>query len=290
MPEHEICDTNRLPLGLLSFSNIRKKNKIYVDKTSLIYKIASQDAPIFFSRPRRFGKSLLINTLSSLFTNGLEYFPGLDIEKKWKDKTYQVVHLDFSGMAENNAQGLKKALGDTIIQEFNLKGKVYQYEEGELRDPDRILNEICKKITDNSLVLLIDEYDAPLNHHIQSQNELCDIVKVLNNFYATVKQYTDKFRLIFITGVTRVSHVSIFSAFNNLKDLSFHPDYNTLLGFTKNELVEYFDPYIENAANVLNLSKKEIYEKIESYYDGFQFSPEANETLYNPWSILSFLQ
>ena len=290
MSHNEICDINRLPIGLLEFSNLRKKNKIYVDKTDLIYKIASQDAPIFFSRPRRFGKSLLINTLSCLFKKGVEYFHGLDIEKKWKDKTYQVVHFDFSGIANKNFQNFKNALGDTIIEGFCMRNSVSQFNEYGAREPDRILNQIAKNLENDSVVLLIDEYDAPLTHHIDDPDELKNIMSIMNDFYSTIKQYTDKFRLIFITGVTRTSHISIFSAFNNLTDVSIDEEFNTLLGFTKEELIRYFDIYVENSSKILKINKNDLYERIEQYYDGYQFSIDAMETLYNPWSILNFFK
>ena len=288
MSNFENVDANRLPYGNCSFSDIRAKDNIYVDKTALIAQIASQDVPIFFSRPRRFGKSLLINTLSSLFSNGLEYFHGLDIEKIWKDKTYQVVHLDFSGIAENNAEELKEDLGEMIIEKFRMKGIVFQRGESGIRRPSRILDEISEKLKDNSIVLLIDEYDAPLTHHLNQPEELSSITKILNNFYATIKQYSGKFRLIFITGVTRTSRVSIFSAFNNLLDLSLREEFNSILGFTQDELSKYFDPYIEKAAKVLKMSKNDVYACIKHHYDGFKFSLESEQTLYNPWSLLNF--
>ena len=287
-PEH--CDINRLPLGNSEFSDVREDKMIYVDKTDIIYKIASQRSPIFFSRPRRFGKTLLVNTLSSLFSNGLEYFHGLKIEKIWNDTTYHVVRLDFSGMASNNAKGLIKSLGYTIINEFCLDGKVSQYDENSLLDPDRILYKIVNNLPNKSTVLLIDEYDAPLTHHIDDRNELNKIINVLNNFYATIKQFSGKFRLIFITGITRVSHVSIFSAFNNIIDLSLDEEYNSLLGFTQNDMKQYFDQYIEKSAQILNMKKDEVYQRIEQYYDGFQFAFDAKETVYNPWSIMRFFR
>lgn len=288
MSDYGMGDTNHLPLGLLEFSNIREKNKIYVDKTGLIYRIASQDSPIFFSRPRRFGKSLLINTLSCLFKKELEYFQELAIEKKWSEKSYTVVHFDFSRMAEKNAQDLKFVLSAKIISEFGGDDRLVQNNSPKLQYPDLILDEILSKTKNNSTVFLVDEYDAPLTHHINEPDELKEIMKILNDFYSTIKQYTDKFRLIFITGVTRASHVSIFSAFNNLKDLSLREEFNSLLGFTKDELKQYFDPYVENAAYILKISKDEVYKRIAQYYDGFQFSINANETVYNPWSILNF--
>ena len=289
MSHLDSIDFNKLPYGNPEFTDIRKENMIYVDKTALIAKIANQRTPIFFSRPRRFGKSLLINTLSSLFSDGLQYFHGLDIEKLWKDTTYHVVHLDFSGMANDSAQELIRDLGDTLINEFTVKGIVSQYDEQGVRNPSRILNEILKNFSNNSVVLLIDEYDAPLTHHIDQREELNKITNVLNNFYATIKQFTGRFRFIFITGVTRASHVSIFSAFNNLKDLSFSEDFNSLLGFTQNDLEHYFDSYIENTSKILNMEKHDVYKRIEQYYDGFQFSLKSKNTLYNPWSIISFL-
>ncbi len=155
--------------------------------------------------------------------------------------------------------------------------------------PDSSLSSILKNINDNSLVLLIDEYDAPLTHHINQNDEINEIINILNDFYATIKQYTGKFRFIFITGITRTSHVSIFSAFNNIIDISLENDYNELLGFTKNDLEYFFDEYILHAAITLKISKQDIYDKLEEYYDGFQFSLQATSTIYNPWSILNFL-
>lgn len=278
----------RLPLGNPEFSDIKTENMIYVDKTKLIAKIARLRVPIFFSRPRRFGKSLLINTLHSLFETGLKYFYGLEIEKIWNDTTYQVVHLDFSDFSDNSAIELKRSLNDTIISEFCVKGEISQYDQAGIRDPDRILSEIVKKSSNKTYVLLVDEYDAPLTHHINEPDELQKITKILNNFYSTIKHYTGKFRFIFITGVTRVSHVSIFSAFNNLLDLSLDDEFNHLLGFTREDLEKYFDKFIENSAQVLGMSKDNIYFRLEQYYDGFQFTCQSEKTLYNPWSILNF--
>ena len=280
------CDPDLLSLGLLDFSNIRERKIIYVDKTKLISQIARQRVPIFFSRPRRFGKSLLVNTLSNLFKNGLSLFSGLDIEKSWNDKTYQVIHIDFSEIASSNSYDFNYSLSTIIIDEFGINKQDTQ----KLQYPNIILGEISKKLNNNSTVLLIDEYDAPLVHHINDKDELKNITNTLNNLYSTIKRYTDKFRFVFITGVTRVSHLSIFSAFNNLLDISLDEEFNDLLGFTQDDLEQYFDSYIENAAKNLNMDKYDVYKRIEQYYDGFQFSINAKKTIYNPWSILSFLK
>ena len=162
------CDLRRLPYANIGFADMRERQKIYVDKTALIYQIAIQDEPIFFSRPRRFGKTLLVNTLASLFTDGLKYFKGLAIEKMWQDKTYEVIRLDFSSIANKNVQAFKIALNDTLVTAFNVEGIVPQFNDKGIRDPDRVLNEIIRKKINNSIVLLIDEYDAPLIHNIHN--------------------------------------------------------------------------------------------------------------------------
>ena len=229
MIEQHMVDTKLLPLGRLGFSNIRKRGKIYVDKTKLICKLAEQDIPFFLSRPRRFGKSLLINTIHSLFERGLEDFSGLEIEKKWSDTTYKVVHIDFSRMIDNNIYDLKFTLSKKIIQQFSGNDFYFKFDTQDLQYPDMILDEMMQKISDYSLVMLIDEYDAPLIHNINNHDFLKDVENLLNKFYLTIKQYTDKFRFIFITGIIKASYVSLFSSFNNLIDLSLDDDYNSLL-------------------------------------------------------------
>ena len=291
MSVNTFCDVTRLPLGRTGFSDIRRTGKIYVDKTALIARIARQDTPLFLSRPRRFGKSLLVNTLHSLFARGLRDFKGLAIEKEWSDTTYPVVHLDFSGMADSDPEELAYLLCSELIDQFCNEGIVPPlHTDTKLSLPNEILKKIGRKLQDSSVVLLIDEYDAPLTHHIESPNELQAIIRILNNFYAVIKEYTSRFRFIFITGVTRTSHISIFSSFNNLEDVSYKKEYNTVLGFTKEDVVYCFDDYVDNSARALGMSKKSVYTRLEQFYDGFQFSINAEETLYNPWSILNFLK
>ena len=279
-----------LSLGSHDFSNIRNKDKIYVDKTDLIYRIAIHDIPVFISRPRRFGKTLLLNTLYNLFSNGIEYFRGLAIESLWHDKTYHVARIDFSGFSSKNGKAFESALNRRIISEFCVEDRdLYFTISDRYLEPSELLYTILKKLPDDNIVLLIDEYDAPLIHHLDKLDQIDEILEILSDFYSIIKEYSVKFRFIFITGLTRASHMSIFSAFNNLLDLTLMQDYNNLLGFTRNELVQFFDPYIENASNVLNISKEEVYDRIKSYYNGFSFSPFSKETIYNPWSILHFL-
>ena len=276
---------------MTGFSDIKNSGNIYVDKTDLINEFAQLRGPIFLSRPRRFGKSLLIDTLHSLFAKGIEDFHELALEKLWKDITYKVIRIDFSGMAESSPENLKISMTDDLIEQFDVKETVSPLNaEGKYFYPSDILKKIARKLQDNSTVLLIDEYDAPLTHHINNSNDLQQIIQILNNFYAVVKEFGKKFRFIFITGVTRTAHISIFSAYNNLRDISIENKFNTLLGFTQDEIERYFDGYINNAAVILNMSKNAISAWLKHFYDGFQFAIDAKETLYNPWSVLSFLQ
>ena len=282
----------RLPLATTGFSVIRN-SKIYVDKTSLIMDLALNDgAPVFLSRPRRFGKSLLVSTFESLFSRGLQDFKGLAIEtgkEKWTDKTYKTVRLDFSRYAFSNAENFSRKLTGALLFAFYGNTGPLIKENGN-KDPDDVLSEFAATSEDKSIVLLIDEYDSPITHHLGDNAEKAKIIATLGNFFATVKSCEEKFRFVFITGITRIAHVSLFSVFNNLADITCDDDYATLLGITDAELHHYFDPYVRNAAAVLDMSVSDVYEKMKTVYDGFQFSIDAAETVYNPWSVLSFLK
>jgi len=281
----------KLPLATTGFSVIRN-SKVYVDKTFLIRKLAINDgAPVFLSRPRRFGKSLLVSTFESLFSRGLQDFKGLAIEtgkEKWTDKTYKTVRLDFSRYAFSNAENFSRKLTGALL--FALYGNTGpMIKENENKDPDDVLSEFAATSEDKSIVLLIDEYDSPITHHLDDNAEKAKIIATLGNFFATVKSCEEKFRFVFITGITRIAHVSLFSVFNTLKDITCDDDYATLLGITDAELHHYFDPYVRNAAAVLDMSVSDVYEKLKTVYDGFQFSIDAAETVYNPWSVLSLI-
>ena len=282
----------KLPLATTGFSVIRN-SKIYVDKSFLIRKLAITDgAPVFLSRPRRFGKSLLVSTFESLFSRGLQDFKGLAIEtgkEKWTDKTYKTVRLDFSRYAFSNAENFSRKLTGALLFAFYGNTGPLIKENGN-KDPDDVLSEFAATSEDKSIVLLIDEYDSPITHHLGDNAEKAKIIATLGNFFATVKSCEEKFRFVFITGITRIAHVSLFSVFNNLADITCDDDYATLLGITDAELHHYFDPYVRNAAAVLDMSVSDVYEKMKTVYDGFQFSIDAAETVYNPWSVLSFLK
>ncbi len=283
----------KLPLGNTGFSAIRDFGKVYIDKTAMVRKLAMIDGtPVFLSRPRRFGKSLLVSTFEALFSWGLQDFKGLDIDTgkiKWTDKKYKVLRIDFSRAALSNSDVFTSKLTAELY--FSIYGKKEDMltESQKSQYPDTVLFEYASLAAAKSIVLLIDEYDSTVSHHIGNKAEMDKIMAVIWNFFATVKRFEEKFRFVFITGVTRVAHISLFSVFNNLNDISCDDEYATLLGITDEELKRYFDPYVRNAASVLDMSVPEVYDRMKSLYDGFQFSIRTNMTVYNPWSVLSFL-
>ncbi|MBQ9274613.1 MAG: AAA family ATPase, partial [Succinivibrio sp.] len=282
----------RLPLAAGSFSEIRTADQIYVDKTALVYQIAVSRAPHFLSRPKRFGKSMLVSTFETLFSKGLDAFEGLALEKLWhEDKTYKVLHLDFSQYADLNADKLSAMLSQRITDLMIDTAEVSPLDaRGDFMAPGLVLERACDKVPISSLVLLVDEYDAPITHHLDDPVMREAIVGVINNFFASLKKCKESFRFIFVTGITRIAHVSLFSVFNNLKELTLTKGSAELVGFTEEEVHRYFHPYVENAAAVLDMTVEDVYSRLKTRYDGYRFTlDEDGQTLYNPWSVLSFL-
>ena len=276
-----------------NFRDLIDNNRVYVDKTALICQIAKDEkGPYFISRPRRFGKSTLINTFHELFAHGTERFKGLEIEPLWKDKTYKVIHLDFSTFREvPSNSSFNKEFMDAF--KLSLEEAGIEPTKENIDSPANLLKKTLD--TESEVVLLVDEYDAPLTAVLNDSNEFEDRRKILSNFYMTVKSFDGKFRFIFITGVTYYSHTSIFSAFNNLKDLTLDLRYGALLGYTSEELELYFGEYIDNAVEVLNkkyhterYTHDVVVSELKRNYDGYSFDEEALNHVYNPWSIVNF--
>ena len=276
-----------------NFRDLIDNNRVYVDKTALICQIAKDEkGPYFISRPRRFGKSTLINTFHELFAHGTERFKGLEIEPLWKDKTYKVIHLDFSTFREvPSNSSFNKEFMDAF--KLSLEEAGIEPTKENIDSPANLLKKTLD--TESEVVLLVDEYDAPLTAVLNDSNEFEDRRKILSNFYLTVKSCDGKFRFIFITGVTYYSHTSIFSAFNNLKDLTLDLRYGALLGYTSEELELYFGEYIDNAVEVLNkkyhterYTHDLVVSELKRNYDGYSFDEEGLNHVYNPWSIVNF--
>ena len=278
-----------------NFRDLIDNNRVYVDKTALICQIAKDEkGPYFISRPRRFGKSTLINTFHELFAHGTERVKGLEIEPLWKDKTYKVIHLDFSTFREvPSNSSFNKEFMDAF--KLSLEESGIDPTKENIDSPANLLKKTLD--TESEVVLLVDEYDAPLTAVLNDSSEFDDRCKILFNFYMTVKSFQVKFRFIFIRGVTYYSHTSIFSAFNHLTDLTLDSDYGALLGYTSDELESYFSEYIDNAVETLNrkfpterYTHEKVVEELKRNYDGYSFDEDCMHHVYNPWSILNFLK
>ncbi|MBQ9273356.1 MAG: AAA family ATPase [Succinivibrio sp.] len=286
-----MAETSLLPLGQSSFKTLRDAGLIYVDKTDLVASIAKMRSPFFLSRPRRFGKSLLLSTFESLFKDGTKYFQGLKLESLWQeDKTYRVLKIDFSGEmgSETPVAELDRVLRDKIRDFAALHGVTFQDNWSDYTAA-QLLERVAQECW-GELVLLVDEYDYALSHALGNKPRFEAFRSYLQNFFGKVKECQGAFRFIFITGISRFSHTSIFSQLNNLDDLSLNGAYATLLGYTGAELREYFDEYVADAAVQLACTKDLIYEGLRLNYDSFRLSDESEDQVYNPWSILNFMR
>ena len=278
-----------LPLGTSTFSTLRASNEIYVDKTALIHSLAATGrGKIFLARPQRFGKSLLVSTFESLFANGLRDFKGLCIEQTWQDSLYPVIRLDFSQIkALSEQEQFSDALKNYLYESFSHLGFAY--------DPSRTsffaqLDSWLRQQGPNSIVLLIDEYDAPLTERLGDTTAFNAVRDMLTQFFAILKSNEGCLRFFFMTGITKFSNTSIFSAFNNLEDISLDPLYGTLLGYTEEEIVDNFGIYLDSAAQALSLSGDELLSQLRIHYNGFCFDEQASTSVYCPWSVLNFLK
>lgn len=283
-------DLNRLSLWTASFRGLRAANQIYVDKTDLIAELASGRGKIFLARPRRFGKSLLVSAFESLFRHGLEGFKGLAIEQLWKDKTYDVVHMDFSRLrAIRSIDDFKIGFRSAIIKAFYPLGFRFDAEDRYLLFMDQ-LSMWLESLPLNSLVLLLDEYDAPLTDLLNNPELFEQVRDEINSFFLTLKQCDDCIRFFFMTGITKYRNTNIFSGFNIFTDISLNKRYGAILGFTEEEIRQYFCDYLENAGYVLGMTSDAVLEKMRVQYDGFSFDNEVATHVYCPWSVLNFLR
>ena len=277
-----------LPLGRSSFVTLRTRNEIYVDKTALVYQIAQYDPKVFLARPRRFGKSLLISTFESLFKDGIKYFHGLAIEKLWTDRTYSVIRLDFSEIREfSDAQTFKTKFHEKLAASFSVFGFSYKKNHFDLMIQ---LSSWLASLEPSSLVILIDEYDSPLTNCLNKPKLFEAVRSLMSEFFLILKANEGCLRFFFMTGITKFSSTNIFSAFNNLQDISMNPVFGSLLGYTEDEICTYFSDYLEESAQALNTSSSEVLLRLKDQYDGFCFDSKAQTHVFCPWSVLSFFR
>lgn len=278
----------KYPIGIQSFENIIENGYVYVDKTDLVYSLANEGKIYFLSRPRRFGKSLLISTLKNYFLGRKDLFKGLkieDMEKNWF--VYPVFHIDFNGGEYTLAGALRSAI-TSYIKNWE---KEYEIENGDQEENlgFRFKNiiEAAHKRHGRRAVVLIDEYDKPILDVLDINKELEEEHRnILKGFYSTFKAADEHLQFVFLTGVTKFSQVSVFSGFNQPFDISMFDKYDTLCGISQDEIDEYFSEPIEEMSRKYKCSYIEMRSILKSQYDGYHFSESMND-IYNPFSLLS---
>ena len=271
--------------GNSSFEVLINGGYLYVDKTKYLYELIKKTGTYYFlSRPRRFGKSLTLSTLEAIFKGKRELFKGLYIDSTDYDwKKYPVIHIDFSLIQFDDIDGLKNQIKNSLLD----IAKAYEVSISPNYEYNEVLNSLILQLAETeSVVILIDEYDSLLTNNINSEN-IEEIRSTLRGFYSVLKGQGDNIKMCFITGVTKFSKVSIFSAMNNITDISMDERYATMLGFTQQELEDNFAEYIEKGINARETTREEYLNSIKTWYDGYCFAPNV-ETVYNPVSIGSF--
>ena len=275
----------RYPIGIQNFEDLRNNGYVYVDKTELIYRLTNTNKVYFLSRPRRFGKSLLVSTLEAYFSGKKDLFNGLameTLEKEWA--VYPVLHIDFSVSKYMTAEALSAVINYQLLQWEKLYGR----EEGETTFSLRLKGIIQRAYTQTGkpVVILVDEYDAPMldsNNNTELQIEIRDIMR---DFFSPLKAQGQYIRFLFITGISKFSQMSIFSELNNLQNISMRDDYSAICGITERELRTQLKTDIEMMAQANNETYEEACTHLKQQYDGYHFS-ENCEDIYNPFSLFN---
>ena len=277
------------PVDTDQFQRIREDGKVYVDKTSMIYDLVNvkKYQYVFLARPRRFGKSLLCNTFKAYFQGQKELFEGLkimELEKEWK--TYPVLHFIMSGLKNLKVSEAKTKLESMIRGYENIYGR----DQLSITPGDRFRSLIHRAFeqTGEKVVVVLDEYDAPVMRLLYNKEQLEAMRMMLREFYQVLKDEGAYLKFVFITGVTKFSQMSIFSELNNLKQVSMFDEYSGLCGITQKELDTVLRPCVEDYAETLQITTDEAYALLKKNYDGYHFS-ENSEDVYAPYSLLNAL-
>lgn len=275
----------RYPIGIQDFEDLRNNDYIYVDKTALIYQLVNTNKIYFLSRPRRFGKSLLVSTLEAYFLGKKELFNGLDMEQLEKDWTvYPVLHIDFSGSKYMEAESLRASINVQLL----LWENVYGRQEGEDTFSLRLEGIIRRAYeqTGQQVVVLVDEYDAPMldsNNNHELQHEISGIMR---DFFSPLKKSGKYLRFLFLTGISKFSQMSIFSELNNLQNVSMSDNYSTICGITEQELLTQMKIDVEQMAQANDETYEEACAHLKKQYDGYHFSKSCVD-VYNPFSLIN---
>ena len=279
---------NFYPVGIQTFSNIREGNYLYVDKTKYIVDFREKKMKyVFLSRPRRFGKSLFASTLQAYFEGRKELFEGLaiaDYEKEWIK--HPVLHFDLSGAKHMSVEQLERYLADMLEEQETRWGYKTHQVDANLR-----LKDLVKKAyeqTGEKVVVIIDEYDAPLLDVVHEKDNLSQLRRIMQNFYSPLKMLDPYLEFTFITGIMKFSQLSIFSELNNLDNISMFDQYSAICGISKTELITQMKPDIEALGDDLGMTYEECLTELTRFYDGYHFSKKS-EDVFNPFSLVKAL-
>jgi hypothetical protein len=276
----------KLPLGLQEFSSVREANLLYVDKTKSVVDVLSSGGKYFFlSRPRRFGKSLLVNTMKELYRGNKALFEGLWAETHWDwEKKHPVIQIDFSKIGV-----MELPLEKAIYQELNDLYQTYEIPFPEREGVGVLFKMLIISLQrkyQKKVVVLIDEYDKPILEFLDDLERVEVQKNVLKSFYSVLKGSDAYLEMVFITGVSKFAKVSIFSDLNNLTDLSTNKKFNELIGITQEELEKYFSEHLQHLAQELEMEENVLLKEVKKWYNGYSWT--GKKTLYNPYSLLAF--
>ena len=273
------------PIGIQNFEKIRQGDYVYVDKTSLIHKLVATGTYYFLSRPRRFGKSLLMSTMEAYFKGKKDLFKGLAIEgleSEWV--CYPVLHMDLNGISYDSREILDKTLNDNLQKWEEEYGVIPTSDVPGLRFQN-VIDAAVRK-TGRRVVILIDEYDKPIVDNLGNEVLVDSCKKALQGFYSVMKVKDGKIRFCFLTGVSKLGKLSVFSGLNNLKDISMVGEYSEICGISEAELHQYFDESVKELGEANELTREECYERLKDMYDGYHFTSKS-PGMYNPFSLLN---
>ena len=279
--------TRRLyPIGIQTFSEIRNKAFLYIDKTEYIHRLVHADSKyIFLSRPRRFGKSLLTSTLEAYFQGRKDLFKGLAmdlLETEWTE--YPVLRFDMSLGKHMEKEQLERYLSSQLELMEHKYGILTESPDANIRLTNLIRR--AYEQTGRQVVVLIDEYDAPLLDVVHEEKNLPVLRNIMRNFYSPLKACDPYLRFVFLTGITKFSQLSIFSELNNIKNISMLPEYAAICGITEEEMATQMDKDLDILAERLNVNREEVVKKLKAHYDGYHFAWPSPD-IYNPFSLLN---
>ena len=279
---------NKYPVGIQTFEEIREKGYLYIDKTKYIVDFREKGMKyVFLNRPGRFGKSLFASTLHAYFEGRKELFEGLaiaDYEKDWVK--HPVLHFDLSGAKHMGVEQLERYLADMLEEQEMHWGYKTHLADANLRLKDLV--EKAYKQTGENVVVIIDEYDAPLLDVVHEKENLQPLRRIIQNFYSPLKMLDPYLEFTFITGITKFAQLSIFSELNNLDNISMYNQYSAICGISKKELTTQMKPDVAALGEALGMTYEECLAELTRFYDGYHFS-EKSEDVFNPFSLLKAL-